>query len=49
MADKDNDESSSKNSNWGKRTLWFLLLWIGGVLTLGTISYGLKMLFKIAY
>jgi|GEM_PF-5635462 len=49
MSGKDEKPVSNDRPRWGKRALWFLVFWVGGVLTLATISYGLRTLLSIPY
>ncbi|MBO6550414.1 MAG: DUF2474 domain-containing protein [Rhizobiales bacterium] len=45
----DQDDNPKSSPSWGKRTLWFVLFWIAGVLTLAAISYSLRTLLSIPY
>ncbi|GJM01385.1 MAG: hypothetical protein DHS20C07_30640 [Methyloligella sp.] len=49
MSDEDEKPVLNKTPRWGKRTLWFLAFWVGGVLTLAAISYSLRTLLSIPY
>ena len=49
MSGKDKELGSNDKPKWGKRTLWFIALWVGGVLTITAISYSLRTLLSIPY
>ncbi len=49
MSDEDEKPVLNKTPRWGKRALWFLAFWVGGVLTLAAISYSLRTLLSIPY
>ena len=44
MTDQEENQKS-----WPKRLIWFLILWTGGIITLGTITFLLRMFFNHAY